>query len=250
MSKRYFAIPIISSTLSYTVALLLALAIDRWQWPALQIYALGLVGILAATISAVIVEEKHQRELQEKLQSVESKLQKSHEDHLKSRKDFCEGNIKEVLEYLTYTVVPSVSKMRANIFLEDNEKKELYIAYQYGMDNSPDINIRLTPNVGCAGYAWAHGEISVADLSGKTEKDIKVVWKFTSEQFTLSNHLKAILAVPIFHPRNRNKIVAVYNVDSFEPIAERFEDPKTQQHAQQVAVLIGAFLWLGNIISE
>jgi hypothetical protein len=250
MSRRHFAIPVISTTLSYAVALLLALAIQRWQWPALQIYILGFIGILAATISAVVVEQKHKIELQEELQSLENKLRKSHEEHVKSKKEFCEENIKEVLEYLTITVIPNVSNMRANIFLEDPTKKELYIAYHFGMDDSPDLNIRLAPNVGCAGYAWVHGEISVADLSQSTDQNLKIVWKFTIEQIILSNHLKAILAVPIFHPRDHNRVVAVYNLDSTEPISKYFDKPEIQQHAQQVAVLLGAFLWLGNVISE
>ncbi len=250
MSRRHFAIPIIATTISYAVALLLAIAIERWRWPALQIYILGFIGILAATISAVIAEQKHERELQKKLQALEGKLLKSHEEHVKSKKDFCEDNIKEVLEYLTITVVPNVSNMRANIFLEDPTTKELYIAYHSGMDNSPDLNIRLTPNVGCAGYAWAHGESSVADLSHSTDQNLKVVWKFTIEQITISNHLKAIFAIPIFHPHDHERVVAVYNLDSTEPISKDFEEPDTQLHAQRVALLLGAFLWLGNIISE
>ena len=110
------------------------------------------------------------------------------------------------------------SKVRANIFIRKNPRKP-YIEIVYNssnMNSAPDLNIKLEKWQGCTGHAWGYRSPTLANLSIPEAKG-GAPWGLSDEQVELTKHLHAILAVPVWHPEDKNKIIAMVSFDASEP---------------------------------
>jgi GAF domain-containing protein len=249
MIKQKYVIPVLSSSLSYTIAILLTLSIDRWNWPGLYIYIVGFLGVLAASVYAVIVEKKHVEEVEKTAKNIQSSFDHTHNEYVRENRNLCELIVNNELETAAISLVPNIETIRSNIFLPDKADDKLYIAYSYGMKNAPDLTIRLEKNAGCAGHAYHFGEPTVANLVDPSIQ-LRREWKLENDQIPITSHLKAILAVPVRHPINNQKVIGVLNLDSTDPIAEIFERKDFQEQVQHFALIIAALLWLGSVVER
>lgn len=250
MMNQKYLVPILSSSLSYSIAILLTFAIDRWDWPSSYIYIAGFLGVLAATIYAVFTEKKHIEDVEKTAKNIQTRYEITHSEYIRENRNLCELIVKSELERIATRLTPDVNTIRSNIFLCDETDNKLYIAYNYGMENAPDLSIRLDLNAGCAGHAYHFGEVAVASLVDPVEKQLRVEWKLENDQIAVTRHLKAILAIPVRHPINHQQVIGVLNLDSTDPISSTFEEVKFQEQVQYHAFLISAFIWLGNIIKR
>jgi hypothetical protein len=251
MDRRRLVVPIVATVISYAAALLLTLGVQSWAWPSARIYLLGLLGVIAAAVSAAFAEYLHEKRLEDKVDAVRTDLEMDRAEHGKTNKEFCEDNIREMLHQAAITIAPdAVGYVRANVFLPEGSGDRLFVAYHYGMDGSPDLGVRLEPRAGCAGHAWTLADVAIADLADSADEQLRRIWKLSREQIALTNHLRAIISVPILHPKDPGKVVGVFNLDSTEPIAGVFTDIDAKEYLIRMAALLAAFLWLGEIVSR
>jgi NTE family protein len=88
-----------------------------------------------------------------------------------------------------------LKKVRACVMLPTNRNTRI-VVYQWGMDDSPDIDLEIPAEAGCTGVAWTGGPAAVANLedAAKTPSD----WGMTPEQHSkVPLTQKSMLAVPI-----------------------------------------------------
>ncbi|MBW8010269.1 MAG: hypothetical protein FVQ83_03365 [Chloroflexi bacterium] len=239
-NKRPYIVPTLASIISYGVAISLSLAIQSWQWPMTYIYILGLVGVIATTFSAVSVEQRVKKQVQVKLNT---------------NRDYCENNIQHILERATKTLVGPTIKVRANVFLNaqaKNQGVDLFIAFHFGMDNAPDFDIRFGHLEGVAGDIYSRNKKKpiVADLSHSPEEKLDSIYKLDPGQIAKTKHVKTILGIPIFHPKDTENVIGVFHIDSSDPIVNIFNLKETQEEAERVANLLVAFIWLGGIVER
>ncbi len=249
--KQRFVIPVLSSSVSYAVALLLAIAVPQWHWPGIYVYVISFVGVVTATIYATAVEKKHIDELEKVAKNIGARFEETHKEYVRDNQNLSELIVKSELERVATALVPTANKaLRANVFLPDPTDHMLCIVYHYGMENAPDLTIRLATNAGCAGHAFHFGEIAVATLVDQADKQLRVEWKLEDVQIAATRHLRSIIAVPIRHPIKTNQIIGVLNLDSIYDLSQTFQGSDFQKQVQYAAFLIAAFLWLGNVVKR
>src|SRR5260221_7245403 len=226
MEKQKYVIPILASSLSYAVAILLAIAIDQWKWPGLYIYIISFVGVLAASIYAVIIEKKHIEELEKTARTIESRYNQTQNEYIRENRNFCELMINNELQRAATILLPDLKTVRSNIFIPDKTDNKLRIVYSYNMQNAPDLTIRLDRNAGCAGHAYHFGEPKWADLAYLPDPKVQLrnEFKLEDDQIAVTKHLKAVLAVPIRHPINSQLVIGALNLDSTDAVAAVFEE--------------------------
>lgn len=86
--------------------------------------------------------------------------------------------------------------VRAYVVLP-TERNTLIVAYQYGMNDDPDIDWEIPINAGSIGNTWFSREPARLDID--TMKNNLIDYNFTSTQINkIRKHRKAIYSVPIF----------------------------------------------------
>jgi len=144
-----------------------------------------------------------------------------------------------------------VHNFRANVFSISKEKKnEICIKYHStNMDEAADQKIRFAKWQGCVGYAWGYRAPTVADMT-LPFMDGGPRWGLTAEQLELTNHLKAILALPVRLPKDHESIIAILSFDTEEPIAELLIKDHHKKIASEVASQIGLLLAAFNNLTD
>ena len=92
----------------------------------------------------------------------------------------------------------AATEVRAAVYLP-TERNTLLIAYQYGMDRDPDVDLELGRNAGCSGAAWQERSPMIADLEA-ARTDL-AEWNMTQgQQNKVREDRKAMCSFPMFDP--------------------------------------------------
>ena len=113
--------------------------------------------------------------------------------------------------------------------LPKKNSKTIRIEYcSTGMDGAADIDIELEKFQGCTGTAWGEKKPAIADLTIQAQEG-GPKWQLTDKQKELTQKLKAILSIPIFHPKHHNQVIAILSIDSNEAVADFLMNDTTQE---------------------
>src|SRR5260221_1049301 len=96
--------------------------------------------------------------------------------------------------------------------------------YQYQMDGYPDANLHFCTKKGLCGEVFhkRKSEVIYADLRQLTRADAKRIYHFTDDEINASEHVKAVVCVPLFRKRrtlrgtNHDKYYGVLNIDALD----------------------------------
>jgi hypothetical protein len=133
---------------------------------------------------------------------------------------------------------------RANVFLRCNENKNKICIKYYSstMEEAADRKMSLEKWQGCAGRVWGYHAPIVADLT-IPELQGAASWGLSKEQLDMTVHLGAILSVPIRHPEDKAKTIAILSFDTEEPIANLLTEDHHKNIALQAAAQLGLLLY-------
>jgi len=160
-----------------------------------------------------------------------------------------EREIKAILR-IVINAVPGKIPARANVMLID-EKEQLYIAYQEGMDSAEDLTLRWEKYVGSCGDAWGSGKQRIADLDSIDETTLEITWKMDAEHRARTSKVKSIISTPIRDIDNRDILIGVLNCDSSETLSRsRLNEEAFRTTMVKYVEIIVGFLRLGRIIKE
>ena len=238
-----------------TLGLGLAYIYQPFSWPTNLIIAVFLLGITASTASAYLGVIRYDKNVKERLSQKEREIFAKQAQQQKVTKGFCEDVIGYALEAVAQTFIPLDAKIRAKLFLVE-KGDNLKLQFAYNMESAKDRKISLKDNKGCAGYAYHFRQIEIANLQDpKTrDKQQRETWKLEDEEIALTEDLRAIMSVPVYHPQVQNQVVAVFNVDSRRPIAEDFLKYKQitvrRRMLEHFAEIFAFLLWIGGLCEK
>lgn len=134
--------------------------------------------------------------------------------------------------------------LRSNVFLKcPRDKNKICIKYHStSMMGANDANIKLERWQGCSGQAWGYSAPIVADLTVPSYEGGSN-WGLTKEHIEITDKLVSILSLPVRHPEDKNKTIAILSFDSEDPIANIFIKDEVKDVAIQVATQIGLLLF-------
>lgn len=152
--------------------------------------------------------------------------------------------ITKALDLACLSMINDHSHLRANVFQKcaRDANKICIRYYSTSMIGAKDTNIRLEKWQGCSGQAWGYSAPIVADLTVPPYEGGSN-WGLTKDHIDLTNNLGAILSLPVRHPEDKNKTIAILSFDSEEPIANIFTKDDVKDIATQVAAQIGLLLF-------
>ena len=150
--------------------------------------------------------------------------------------------INKILDVVCLRVAEGTSfHFRANFFML-NRKGKLQIRYfSSSMVGAEDYNIVLDPGRGATGIAWEKKILIVANLQDANAEG-GLIWNLTKEEAKKTKDLKAILSIPITHPRMPEEYVGVISIDSSDNAFEYLKSEKVIEKvyiaAKQIAVIL------------
>lgn len=219
----------------FAIAIAIANAAGESSWPVwlgtlVGPLTLGLWQIRQGNVSEMTVRERVERELANR------------------NRELCEANILEALRQAARMMAPAETGARSNVMLVGGDNR-LFVAYHFNMADAPDHGLRLDRYQGCAGHAWALGDQASADLQGVPNSELRMSWKLSPAQISLTREIRSMISTPVRDPRNRDAVVGVFSVDSDQSLATtRFDSEETAEEALKVAEVLSRLLVAGGII--
>jgi hypothetical protein len=136
----------------------------------------------------------------------------------------------------------------AVVFLPD-ESGGLQTAYAYNKRGKPDSNLQFEKYQGATGHAWGTGEQTIARLSEVPEDELAQKWKLSPEYIKLTEHLKIVVATPIWDWNDSERMVGVVSIDCEVPDEEcGLTSPESTDEALQLAALLARILTLAELV--
>jgi hypothetical protein len=115
--------------------------------------------------------------------------------------------------------------------------------YSYNKPDPLDRMLTFDKWQGAVGQAWGSGQQTVAVLSELTEKQLRDVWKLLPNQISRTQHLKVVIATPIWDSTVSHTPCGVISIDCME-LAEdcRLTTDHSLAMMRQLAASIGVVL--------
>lgn len=121
-------------------------------------------------------------------------------------------------------------------------RKCLVIEHQWNMDNHPDLGIVLNPGRGVAGKAFQENRPKIGDTTLMSQTG-SADWNLTKEEKAVTASIKSIISVPIRDDIDKNKVIAMLNVDSTLHLRDTpFQNPDFQMKLEDTSKLLVPFV--------
>lgn len=156
-----------------------------------------------------------------------------------TRRQLARFLIEDYLEIVVKDLSERPESTGATVYFP-GEDGRLHPIYQHNKLGKPDENLAFAPLEGTTGHAWSRQGQAVQDLEGITNDVLEMMWKLTPEMIKLTEHLTAVVSIPILSP-DRTQKLAVLTVDCEAPnsASNLLSDETLGKVPQYVRVLSG-----------
>ena len=217
--------------LPFTIAVIFVEMRPWWVWPLV-------VAVFAVALVYALYQQHQQNQLRDDLRASGRSLIVREFHTL-------------ILTYLNQALAGRSPEQgyRANLMLVDGNTGSLVVRHYFPDQHSSDLDLTWDRWVGCCGHAWGSKEVTVCNLSGARDEDLRQQWKLIDERYKrTTSSVGAIISYPIRRP-SRPDVVGVLNCDTTLSLDEaNFDADEFKKHLKSIAESIGRTLDEAGII--